>query len=151
MTLYLFVRYAHFISILILFAMVVAENILVKPILKRKSITLLSKLDGLYGLTSITTVATGLTLWLWIGKPADFYHNWIFYTKVGVITLVGILSIYPTVFFIKQRSKSVDQDTEEIQLPSLVIQLVRIELLLLLIMPLLATLMAAGIGQLVKM
>jgi len=150
MTTYILVRYAHFISILVLFAMVLAENILVKPELGRKSITLLSKLDGIYGLTSITTVATGLTLWLWIGKPADFYHNWIFYTKVGVITFVGILSIYPTIFFIKQRAKSIDQENEIIQIPSLIIQFIRIELFLLFIMPLLATLMAAGIGQLVK-
>lgn len=147
MTSYLWVRYAHFISILIFFAMLVAQNMLLKKEMNKQSMLFISRLDAMYGLVSITAVVTGLAMWLWLGKPASFYVNWIFYTKLGVITLIGILSSYPTIFFLKNRSRTSGDREEQVVVPNLVLTIVRIELILLLFMPLLATLMAAGVGQ----
>jgi putative membrane protein len=84
-------------------------------------------------------------LWLGsFGKPSVVYSkNWIFHTKLTLFVFVGLLSIYPTVFFSRNRKG----DPEEVvQVPQLVVWVIRSELLLLFIIPLLAGLMAHGIG-----
>jgi len=78
------------------------------------------------------------------GKPAVYYtKNWVFHTKITLFLLVGLLSIYPTVFFIKNRKGN---SQEIVEVPGAVIWTLRIELTLLLIIPLLAGLMAHGVG-----
>ena len=80
-----------------------------------------------------------------VGKPVAFYsHNPVFHAKLGLFGLIGIVSIYPTIFFARNK-KGGPADT--VRLPSAVIWSVRLELLLLLAMPLRATLMARGIGN----
>ena len=138
-------RYLHFLSILTIAATVLGEYLLLKPVMTRKEIGRLSKIDAFYGLAAIVLLGAGLTLWFGgISKPTFYYSkNWIFHLKVGLFALVGILSIYPTVFFIKQRKGDA---AETIDIPSKLIWMIRLELILLLIIPLLATLMARGIG-----
>jgi len=71
------------------------------------------------------------------------FKNWIFHIKITLFALIGILSIWPTVFFLRERKGIAD---EIVQVPALVFTLLRIELTLLLIIPLLAGLMAKGVG-----
>ena len=138
-------RYLHFLSILTIAATVLGEYLLLKPVMTRKEIGRLSKIDAFYGLAALVLLGAGLTLWFGgISKPTFYYSkNWIFHLKVGLFAFVGILSIYPTVFFIKQRKGDA---AETITIPSKLIWMIRLELILLLIIPLLATLMARGIG-----
>jgi putative membrane protein len=145
MTLEIFLRYIHFISIFTIFSSLVAEHLLLKKELTRNEIGRISRIDAVYGVAALTLLAAGLTLWLGgIGKPAMYYsHNWIFHTKITLFLIVGLLSIYPTVFFIKNRKGDPE---EKIQTPPFVFWALRIELLLLLIIPLLAGLMAKGVG-----
>jgi putative membrane protein len=90
-------------------------------------------------------LTVGLTLWFGnVGKSSAFYSkNWIFHTKITLFALIGILSIHPTVFFIRKRKGSAD---EVIAIPKSVFWMLRLELLLLAIIPLLAGLMARGVG-----
>ena len=138
-------RYLHFLSILTIAATVLGEYLLLKPVMTRKEIGRLAKIDAFYGLAAIVLLGAGLTLWFGgISKPTFYYSkNWIFHLKVGLFAFVGILSIYPTVFFIKQRKGDA---AETITIPSKLIWMIRLELILLLIIPLLASLMARGIG-----
>jgi putative membrane protein len=145
MTQEIFLRYVHFISIFAIVGSLVSEHLLLKPTLTRAEIARLSRIDAVYGIAAVTLLAAGLTLWLsGIGKPAVFYsQNWIFHTKLALYTIVGLCSIYPTVFFLKNRKG----DAQEIvTIPKAVVMLIRVELLLLLIIPMLAGLMARGIG-----
>lgn len=145
MTMEIFLRYIHFISVFTIVSSLVAEHLLLKKELTRKEIAQLAKIDAFYGLAALTLLAAGLTLWLGsIGKPAIFYSkNWIFHLKVSLFILVGLLSIFPTMFFIKNRK---GDSEEKVQIPQSVFWLLRLELLLLFIIPLLAGLMAKGIG-----
>lgn len=145
MTTELFLRYIHFISIIIIAGTLAAEYVLLKEKMTRTEISRLAKIDAVYGIASLTLVAAGLTLWLGsIGKPAAFYNrNWIFFLKLGLFATVGILSIYPTVFFIKRRKGDAD---ELVTIPVTLHRMIRIELALLLLIPLLAGLMSRGIG-----
>lgn len=141
----IFTRYFHFIFIFALVSSVVAEHLLLKPQMTRREIKRMAVLDGIYGLSAILVVAAGLTLWFGVGKPAEFYtQNWVFHTKVGLAILMGLLSIYPTVFFIKQRKGPAE---ELVDIPPAIKWTIRAELLLIFIIPLLASLMAKGIGQ----
>jgi putative membrane protein len=139
------VRYVHFIALFVWIGALTSEHLLLKPQMSRAEIARLARIDAVYGLSAVLVVAAGLTLWFGVGKPADFYSsNWIFHTKVGLAIIVGLLSIYPTVFFIKNRK---GQEDEIIDIPSNVKLLIRVQLTLMLIIPLLATLMAKGIGM----
>ena len=145
MTLDLFVRYLHFVSIFVLVAAVFGQHFLVSKTMTRRQIRQVQKLDVFYALSTVVVLVTGFAQWFWVGKPAAFYsENPIFHSKIFIFLLVGILSAYPSVFFAK-RKKGEDLD-EAFSVPGLLIWTVRVELLLLLLMPLLASLMARGIG-----
>jgi putative membrane protein len=58
--------------------------------------------------------------------------------------VIGLLSIYPTVFFIKNRKG----DPEEmVTIPKSIFWMIRLELLLVFSIPILAGMMAKGIGM----
>jgi putative membrane protein len=145
MTTEIIVRYVHFISIFAIVGSLVSEHLLLKKELSRSEIDRLSKIDAVYGIAAITLLGAGLTLWLGeVGKPAIYYSkNWIFLTKIFLFATIGLLSIYPTVFFIKNRKGNPE---EIVKIPSAIFWMLRVELLLLFIIPLLAGLMARGVG-----
>ena len=100
-------------------------------------------MDVVYGIAAVLTLLLGLTLWLWVGKPSEFYSlNPIFQFKLGLFFLLALLSIYPTMFFLRNRKSTADA----IEVPPAIGLLTKLELVLLFIIPLLAFLMARGIG-----
>lgn len=145
MTSEIVLRYLHFISIFAIVGTLVSEHLLLKPQLTRKEIGRLASIDGIYGLAALLLLGVGLTLWLGgIGKPTDYYSkNWIFHTKLTLFVLIGLFSIYPTIFFLKNRKGNPD---DVVSVPKSIFLLLRLELLLLFIIPILAGLMAKGIG-----
>ncbi|MEM9858705.1 MAG: DUF2214 family protein [Bacteroidota bacterium] len=137
-------RYIHFIGIIIVFGMVLAELVLIQDKLKRSVIKRIFILDGIYGIFSLIVVGAGLYLWLGIGKPAEFYTaNPLMHAKVGLFIIVGILSIWPTVFYFKNRK---GEDDQMITVPAYIKRIIQVELGLLVLIPLLATFMAQGVG-----
>jgi putative membrane protein len=145
MTLEIFLRYIHFISIFSIVGALTCEHLLLKKQLTRAEILRLSRIDMVYGIAALTLLSAGLTLWLGgIGKPSEFYSkNWIFHTKITCFLIVGLLSIYPTIFFVKN---SKGDQHELVEIPKSIFMMLRLELFLLFIIPLLAGLMARGIG-----
>ena len=146
MTAIVLTRYLHFIAVFAIVGAIVAEQFLVTKSMKRREIKLVARVDGIYGLGAILVLVAGLALWLWVGKPAEFYtKNWIFHTKLTLFVVLGILSIYPTIFFLKNRKGA---DLEElIHIPMAVRICLRLELALLFIIPILASFMSLGIGS----
>ena len=145
MTIEILLRYVHFISIFTIVGALVSEHLLLKKSLSRSEVGRLAKIDGVYGLAVLILLAVGLTLWLGAyGKPTEFYSsNPLFHTKLTLFIVIGILSIYPTVFFIKNKN---GEQEENIKVPNIIFWMVRLELLLLFVIPILAGLMAKGIG-----
>ena len=137
------VRYIHFLGIIGLSAALIGEHLLIAPKVSAKRLRQLAVVDGIYGFSAILVLVAGLLLWFWVGKPADFYSkNWVFHLKVTVFVVIALLSIYPTVFLMKNRKTQ----KEFVEIPKKLIMLLRIEILLLLILPLLAVMMSRGIG-----
>jgi putative membrane protein len=145
MTTELVLRYLHFISIFGIVGTLVSEHLLLKPQMTRAAIGRIAKIDSVYGLAALLLITVGLTLWLGgFGKPSEWYSkNWIFHTKLTCFALIGILSIYPTIFFIKNRKGDVN---EIVSIPKSIYWMIRLELTLLFIIPLLAGLMSRGVG-----
>ena len=145
MTELIITRYAHFIAVFMIVGAIFAEQFLIAKNLTRLEIKRIAKIDAIYAIGAVLVLIAGFALWFWIGKPASFYsRNWIFHTKLTLFILLGLLSIYPTVFFLKNR-KGNDLETV-VPVPKMVILFLRLELLLIIIMPLLATMMSLGKG-----
>lgn len=144
------VRYIHFLSILLVYAAVFAEFVMLSRSLSRQKISFLAKIDGVYGIASIFVVGAGMAMWFGFDaglgfKPSAWYmENPIFHLKYGLFVLVGILSIWPSIFFMRQRKGDQEKD---IQIPDHIRAIVRIELIILSLIPILAVLAAAGISM----
>lgn len=145
MTAEILLRYLHFISILLIVGTLFSEYILLKKVMTRSEISKLAKIDAIYGIAALTLIIAGLTLWLGsYSKPASYYTmNWIFHLKLTLFLTVGLLSIRPTMYFIKQRK---GDPNESVSTPGSIFLLLKLELILLLIIPLLAGLMSHGVG-----
>jgi putative membrane protein len=130
-------------GIMTLSSALVAKHLLLSSEVSAQKIRKIAIIDGVYGVSAVVVFFAGLSLWLWVGKPAIFYSgNWIFHVKISIFSLVALLSIYPTIFFFKNRNSS----SEKIKIPKIIIKLIRIELLLLMVLPFLAVLMSQGFG-----
>lgn len=140
----LLIRYLHFVSIIAMFAAVVAQHLALRPSLSRRDLGRIQKMDLVYAIAVVVVLLTGFAQWLWVAKPAEFYsRNPVFHVKLTLFLVVGLVSIYPSVFFGKQRK---GDPSEMVAVPKGIAWSVRIELFLLLLMPLLASMMARGIG-----
>jgi len=137
------VRYLHFIGIILLAATIFAEHLLIKAEMTAVEIRKMAIIDAIYGFAAIVVLVAGLSLWLWVGKPAAFYTaNVLFHIKISAFVVLGLLSIYPTVFFVRHRKTT----AVSVVVPKIIVQLIRAELALLAVIPLLAVLMARGYG-----
>lgn len=140
----------HYLSIFILFALLTSEHILFKPELDAVTARRLQRIDIAYGISAGLVLLTGAARVLWYGKGLDYYlHNGLFHAKVGLFLLVGLLSALPTLTFFNWRNDLLAGRAPQISPASArrTILVIRLELLLLLAMPVLASLMARGVGM----
>jgi putative membrane protein len=145
-----FLTYLHYLSIIFVIAGVFAELFLVRKVVTKDNLKRIVAMDGVYGLASIVVVTTGLLRVYFYGKGSDYYfENSIFILKFSLFILVGLLSIFPTVTFLKLNKKQKESKEDQIEIPSyrLISNLIRIEFIILIIIPFLAILMANGIGM----
>ena len=143
------VAYLHYLSIFALFALLSIEHVLFKAPLDLARARSLMITDLAYGICAGLVLATGFARVLWFGKGAAYYMgNSLFHAKLGLFILVGLLSILPTVVFFKWRGavKAAQVPAPSARQVRLVTWSIRLELLLLLVIPLLAALMARGYG-----
>jgi len=135
-------RYLHFLGIIVFSAALFSEHLLLKREMNSAEIKKVAVLDLIYGVSALLVMAVGFVLWFWVGKPAKFYsHNPIFMVKITLFFVIALLSIYPSVFFFKHRKAE-----NNVTVPKIIFMLLRFEMILLLLIPLLAVYMAKGIG-----
>ena len=139
----IFIRYFHFLAIFIMFSLLTCEHFLLKAEVPSSQLKRLRIVDMVYGISAVVALICGLGLWFFVGKPAGFYSgNWVFHTKVTLFLATAVISIIPTLFILKNSKAS----TSTIAVPKYIIMCVRVELLFLCVIPLLAVMMANGIG-----
>lgn len=87
-----------------LVAMLVAEAVLLRGALDRAAMQRLAGIDLGYGLSAMLLLVVGASRLLFGIKGWDFYaHNPWFHAKLGAFVLVGLLSILPTLRFLRWR------------------------------------------------
>lgn len=140
---YVLFRYLHLFAVIVLAGGIVIENMAIKPEINSEDARNLARIDAICGLSSVLIVIFGLTLWFAVGKPAEFYSpNPLFHAKLGLFLLLLLVAAWPALFFFRNRKFS----GETLPVPRAVRTCLKLEIALLVIIPLLATLMARGIG-----
>ena len=144
-----FLAVIHHLCVFGLFVILAAEMTLVRPGISAETVMRVVRIDGLYGiLAGLTLVAGGLRVF-YAAKGAAFYtHNPLFWIKLGLFLVIGLLSIPPTLNYIRWRkalrsNRNALPDAAVIQTTR---NLIHIELALLFLLPILAAMMARGIG-----
>lgn len=136
------VRSLHFISIFALVAALITEHMLIKPKMTPAECAKIARVDMIYGIAAILVLIAGSMLLMGVGKPSAFYlQNPLFHIKLTLFAAIALLSIYPTIFFIKNRNTTVD-----VMLPRKIIMFNRMQLLLVFVIPIFASMMSRGIG-----
>lgn len=147
MTAYALVAYAHYISFMILFAALVAEHLLYRTGLSTAEARRILVLDMIYGISALAMIITGVLRMQIKGNGYEYYlGSHVFLLKLFVFAVIALLSLYPTMHFLKWRAqlRTGVAPTIEPVTARRITMLMRLELLGVLIIPLLATFMAAG-------
>ena len=123
----------HHLLFFAVIAMLAIESSLLRGRLDAATIPRLAAVDAGYGLSAMALIAVGVARIVWGLKGHDFYlHNPWFHAKIGTFVLVGLLSIRPTVVFLRWR-KALRSDpgfVPDVAQVRSVARLVRIELVL---------------------
>ena len=142
------VAYLHYAAMVLIAVFLVAEHRLCRPGIDAAQVRRLARIDFFYMLAAVLVLVTGVVRVVWLGKgPAFYLYNPVFYVKIALFAAVGLLSIPPTLQFLRwmraQRSGGPPPEAWQIARATLYI---RAELALFALIPLMATLMARGIG-----
>jgi putative membrane protein len=146
MTLGIVVAWFHYASLMLLIAAVLGEMVVLKPQITVAEARVLQRLDNTYGASAALLLATGVAR-VFLEKGVAYYlHHGAFHILVTLFVVIGLLSIYPTVVFLRWRGEiKADRapaiSAEQFRRLRLIL---RIEIVLLLIAPLFAAWMAHG-------
>ncbi|MGE5615466.1 MAG: DUF2214 family protein [Bacillota bacterium] len=96
--------YLHYTAIFLLFAFLTVEVVLMRGKLDAAAVRLLGRVDLWYFGSAIGALVTGLLRLTLGAKGADFYLTaWPIYVKLGLFLAVALLSVQPTLTFIRWR------------------------------------------------
>ena len=139
----------HHIAAFAVLATLAAEWALVRPGLTRGDAARLGSIDATYGIAAAAVVLIGIARLYGGAMPGDFFtSNPIFWTKMAIFGAIGLISIGPTMTYIRwARAASSDATwaPPAAELASTRRALV-IELALFPLIPACAALMARGVG-----
>ncbi len=143
------VAYVHYLSFMLCFGALVLERRLIKPNPNKADATLMVITDIVYGIAALALLVSGILRVIHFGQGSAFYtENPLFWWKVGLYLSVGGLSLYPTITYIlwaiPLRKGELPQVSEA--LANRLAWILNIELAGFALIPLLATLMARGVG-----
>ena len=141
--------YLHYTAIFLLFAFLAVQAVLLRTPLDGRGVRLLGRMDIWYFGSAAATLVTGFLRAGLGAKGGDFYFGaWPIYAKIGLFLAVGIISVYPTLAFIRWRRAhehepgwAVPADEQ-----ARIRKLVMLEVHLAALIPVFAVIMARGLG-----
>lgn len=102
---------AHHLLIFALFGVLTAELLLVKPGMDAATLGRVARMDAAYGAIAVLVIIVGFTRAGMAAKGWDYYvHNGFFWAKIATFALIGLLSVPPTLFFLKARRAGTADD-----------------------------------------
>jgi|SRR5688572_4673192 putative membrane protein len=141
--------YLHYVSIIVLGAFLTAELLVCRPGLGPEQVRLLPRLDVVFFAGAILALVTGLLRLFFYAKGVGFYlPNGAFHLKMALYLAIALISVVPTMRFIKwRRALDAGGAPPDAAAVAGVRRLIHLELTLFALMPLMAVLMARGIGR----
>lgn len=142
------VAWLHFLTAFGVVATVLVERILFNKTLSINRANFIRRVDGLYGLSALLVLVIGFLRVFYFEKGSEYYFaNPMFHLKLTLFVAVGLLSIYPTVRFMKWKKlyAGVDKISLEDKEYSRIKTILNIELGFLILLMLAASLMAKGV------
>lgn len=139
----------HFLFAFVLVGALCAELFILRLPIDSRVARLLLRVDLIYGASSVLLILAGISRVIWGAKGWDYYNAQpFFWAKIAMFAVIGLLSIAPTRTFMRW-TKSFNADPNfavpEAQVKSTK-RYVMIEVHLIALLLLFASLMARGIG-----
>ena len=107
---------AHHILIFSIFGVLFAELVLVRKGVDLATVLRVGRLDLMYGATAGLIIAVGFSRAIFAAKGWLYYsHNLFFHLKVGTFLVIGLLSIPPTIAYIRWRRAGVAPSDAQLQ------------------------------------
>lgn len=141
--------YLHFAAIFALIWFLAKQWTLLKAGPEQLDLRRLALADRGFGLCAGAVLLAGVLRLVFGAKPWVFYaHNPVFHTKMALFAIVGLISIWPTRAFVRWRNAAAATATFRVDAAEWrrIKRIVLIEMHLIALIPLLAVLMARGIG-----
>ncbi len=142
--------FLHFLAVFGIFATVFLEWQTMSAAPSHAEARRIQRCDRWFGVFAAVVLAVGFLRVYYFEKGHAFYYaNPFFRAKLTLFVLVGLLSIYPTIRFVKWRAQTRQGLAPVLAAGEhkLIMTLLRVELLLLLAMAMCASLMARGVGS----
>jgi len=141
--------YLHFTAVFLLFSFMVVETMMMRGGLDATAVRVLGRVDIWFFGSAIAALVTGFLRLVYGAKGPDFYlASWPIYVKVALFLAVGIISVWPTLRFIRWR-RMFERDPAW-KVPDderrLVRRLIMVEVHLAALIPLVAVIMSRGLG-----
>lgn len=147
-TLDLLLAVLHHLAILTVFGVLLTEFVMLRLSPSAAWVRLISRVDLFYGIAAGVVLVAGLSRVAWGAKGAAFYMgNPVFWFKLGLFAVIGLISAVPTVQYFRWK-RAVDKQgvlPDARQLAG-ARRWVNIQLVLFVGLPVLAAMMARGIG-----
>jgi putative membrane protein len=143
------IAYLHYLSIILLAGFLVGELVMCRAGMTTEQARRLAGIDAVFFASALAALATGLLRLFFYAKGVSFYTgNPTFWVKMALYVIIAAISIKPTRTFLRWKRAAAERGTapagEEIAAAR---RLIHVELGLLALMPLMAVLMARGIGR----
>ncbi len=143
------IAYLHYLSIILLAGFLVGELVMCRAGMTTEQARRLAGIDAVFFASALAALATGLLRLFFYAKGVSFYTgNPTFWVKMALYVIIAAISITPTRTFLRWKRAAAERGTapagDEIAAAR---RLIHIELGLLALMPLMAVLMARGIGR----
>jgi putative membrane protein len=97
----------HHLFVFTLFAVLFVEFVSVRRGMDAAAVTRIQVIDNWYGVLAALIVIVGFSRAIFAAKGWEYYeHNAFFWAKIGTFVVIGLLSIPPTLAFLKWRRES---------------------------------------------
>jgi putative membrane protein len=141
----LWLAIGHHVLVFALFGVLFAELVLVRKGVDLGTIVRVGRLDLMYGAVAGLIVAVGFSRAVFAAKGWLYYsHNLFFHLKVGAFVLIGLLSVPPTLAYIRWRRAGAAPSDAQV---AGVRRWLLAELALFVLLPAFAAAMARGYGE----
>ena len=95
------VAYIHYLGIILCFGALMFERFILKVNLNKNETISIIIADVIYGIAGLAILITGILRVKYYGQGGEFYtSNPIFWVKVSLYIVVGLISLYPTTTYI---------------------------------------------------